>query len=167
LHRLLGLILALAVWPWSALGQPSPANAPPQKLDPKRIEERLKQLSNSKPAPADFREALRDQLQKCWKPIPGVERGVTVTFLLTRDGRLAAPPKVLDADQGAESAAVAKAAVNAVKTCQPFKLPVDKYEQWKNVEVRFDTKNFAEPRRSSPEPKGSLTTPPLPPPAPR
>lgn len=99
----------------------------------------------SAPPISDVATALRHQLQNCWKPVPGVERVVNVRFVLTREDRLAAPPKVLDIREGAKLDEFAKAAVNAVKTCQPFKLPADKYELWKDVEVRFDAKSFAAP----------------------
>jgi outer membrane biosynthesis protein TonB len=85
---------------------------------------------------------LRAQLYSCWNPPVGVVEAkdlvVTVRFSLNRDGSLASEPMVVNRGRNALFQIAAEAATRAVRRCQPFRLPVSKYEAWQDVEVNFD-----------------------------
>jgi colicin import membrane protein len=89
---------------------------------------------------------LRAQLYSCWNPPVGVQEAkdlvVTVRFSLNRDGSLAGEPTVLNRGRNALFQIAAEAATRAVRRCQPFRLPVSKYEAWQDVEVNFDPKDM-------------------------
>jgi hypothetical protein len=59
-----------------------------------------------------------------------------VKFKLKQDGSLAGEPVVVGSHAD-PSQAVAKTALAAVKRCQPFRLPPNLYEFWKEVEINF------------------------------
>jgi colicin import membrane protein len=86
-------------------------------------------------------DALRAQLYSCWNPPVGVLEAkdlvVTVRFTLNRDGSLSGDPAVTNRSSHALFQVAAESAVRAVRRCQPFRLPVVKYDAWQDVEVSF------------------------------
>ena len=86
-------------------------------------------------------DALRHQLMDCWNPPPAVWEAkdliVTVWFALNRDGSLSGEPKVVNHGTNALFQVAAESAVRAVRSCQPFRLPVAKYEAWQELEGDF------------------------------
>lgn len=84
---------------------------------------------------------LQRQMERCWNPPVGVANAaslnVRVQVSFARDGRVQAVPVVLNS--GGEGFDVAAdAAVRAVSQCQPYDLPQEKYETWREVIVNFD-----------------------------
>lgn len=84
---------------------------------------------------------LQGQMQRCWNPPVAVPDAasllVRVQVTFTQDGRLTAQPEVLN--NGGEGFDVAAdAAVRAVQQCQPYDMPLEKYDTWRNVIVNFD-----------------------------
>lgn len=86
---------------------------------------------------------LQTQMQRCWNPPVGVanaaELNVRVEVRFNQDGALSGIPVVLNT--GGEGFDVASnAAVRAVQQCQPYDMPVEKYDNWQQVIVNFDPK---------------------------
>lgn len=89
-------------------------------------------------------DTFRKHVFSCWVPPqapPGELRFVVVRVQLQRDGRLKAPPKVIEARaaEPQQARSDAERAVAAVTRCAPYaELPPDKYEVWGEVEIRFE-----------------------------
>ena len=93
-------------------------------------------------------DAFRDQIQRCWSvPAGAVDaRNLVVSLLifLNPDGSLARAPEIIDRARmdrpGQEFfRAAAESAVRAVLKCEPYDmLPVEIYEFWREIELKFD-----------------------------
>jgi outer membrane biosynthesis protein TonB len=91
---------------------------------------------------ADLQDSLRSQVQPCWSPPVGAPNPqqliVDFDLFLNSDGSVAQPPQ-LAADSVAAAArdpyvrAAAEAARRAIYTCAPYKLPADRYAQWREI----------------------------------
>jgi len=101
---------------------------------------------------ADLQDALRSQIQPCWSPPVGAPHPerlvVSFDLFLNPDGSVAQPPQ-LTADS--ETAVVrdsfvraaADAARRAIYTCAPYKLPEDRYQEWREINpFIFDPRNM-------------------------
>ncbi len=95
--------------------------------------------------------AIQDQLRNCWRIDPsarGAEKIVVeIRLLLSPDGSVNTM-EVLDAErmvQDRNFRSVAENAKSAVARCSPFRLPVEKYEVWKQLTLRFDPRRAADP----------------------
>jgi hypothetical protein len=85
-------------------------------------------------APAnDLAPLVSNAIARCWNPPPGSTGTVTVRFDLARDGSVIGTPKI----NGLASAGVAKSAVDAVKLCQPYRLPAERYADWQHAVVKL------------------------------
>ncbi|WP_072791163.1 hypothetical protein [Cognatishimia maritima] len=92
------------------------------------------------------KDALRISVQECWTVDVGSQAAnviVTVGMSLDRDGRVVGGSlKQLGASGGDENAARAayEAARRAILRCQEggYKLPIEKYDHWRNVEITFN-----------------------------
>jgi colicin import membrane protein len=86
-------------------------------------------------------DALRAQLYSCWNPPVGVLEAkdlvVTIRFSLNRDGSLSGEPAVTNHTSHPLFQIASESALRAVRRCQPFRLPVVKYDAWQEVEVSF------------------------------
>tara|TARA_R110002096_G_scaffold22170_9_gene71587 strand:- start:26093 stop:27163 length:1071 start_codon:yes stop_codon:yes gene_type:complete len=83
-------------------------------------------------------------IQQCWNVPVGLENDasniITMGVKLTREGRLAEEPRKL-APQGGSAAGILQAyesARRALIRCQPYDLPIEKYETWKEIEIVFN-----------------------------
>ena len=92
-------------------------------------------------------EALRLAVKPCWFVDPGSLSAnivVTLAMQMTPDGKLVASSVRMINSIGGEGAALKKAeqaARGAVLRCSKkmgANLPPEKYEQWRNIELRFD-----------------------------
>ena len=149
---------------------PAPKKPPPPKLDMSKIENKLALLdkreqrraaatgdtlnatptlgtSTGRAASLSQSEidALRAQIQACWNPPAGAAEAkdliVKVRLMLNQDGTLSSEPSVVNRGDGAFQIA-AESAMRAVRRCAPYKLPIAKYEVWKDVEVTFDPRDM-------------------------
>ena len=89
-----------------------------------------------------LRGLVKSQLNNCWR-LPGGGGGtgipaVEVQWFLRRDGSLQGEPRVTRGGGGTFGRLAEEAAVRAVKSCAPFQLPPDKYEDWKDITWEFD-----------------------------
>ena len=93
-------------------------------------------------------DALRNQIAQCWSPpvgAPNPEKLIVVYQLyLNQDGTVAQPPQLdLDSSSGDPYwRAAAEAARRAIHMCAPYKLPADKYQQWKDITLSFDPRKM-------------------------
>jgi hypothetical protein len=67
---------------------------------------------------------------------------VVLQFGLNRDGSVAAVPIVTNRGSNPLFQVAVDSAQRAVLKCQPYRLPVSKYEAWSEVEVKFDPKEM-------------------------
>jgi outer membrane biosynthesis protein TonB len=94
-------------------------------------------------------DALRSQMMKCWNVPVGAPDPTAlilrVKVLLNQDGSVAGMPQLLDTMGLSDPyfRAAADSAIRAVKMCEPYKLPADKYEAWSEVTVTFDPTKMA------------------------
>ncbi len=90
---------------------------------------------------------LKAQLNGCWRP-PGTGGGsevpvVSLSWEMNPDGTLRTEPKVTAAPSTTAGQVYAEAALRAVKTCVPFRLPPDKYEGgWRYIDWTFDPREL-------------------------
>jgi outer membrane biosynthesis protein TonB len=91
-------------------------------------------------------DALRAQIQACWNPPAGAleakELVVRVRLQLKQDGALSAEPALLNRGNHPVFQIAAESAIRAIKRCQPYKLPIAKYQIWRDVEVTFDPREM-------------------------
>ncbi len=87
-------------------------------------------------------DLLRAQISRCWSPPIGVlgaeELAVRVRISLNRNGSLAQPPATISQGSGRPFVAASEAAKRAVIRCQPYNLPAEKYETWREIHITFD-----------------------------
>jgi outer membrane biosynthesis protein TonB len=101
---------------------------------------------------ADLQDALRSQIQPCWSPPVGAPHPerlvVSFDLFLNPDGSVAQPPQLTGDSASAASRdpfvqAAAEAARRAIYTCAPFKLPADRYQEWREINpFIFDPRNM-------------------------
>lgn len=100
----------------------------------------------------DLEDALRNQIAQCWSPPLGAPRAdelvVDFDLFLNPDGTVARPPQ-LDANSAAAAAgdaytrAAAEAARRAIYKCAPYKLPAERYDQWREINpFHFDPRQM-------------------------
>ncbi|MGH6876760.1 MAG: hypothetical protein ACREHV_05190 [Rhizomicrobium sp.] len=86
---------------------------------------------------ADLQDALRSQIQPCWSPPVGAPHPerliVSFDLFLNPDGSVAQPPQLLANSSDPYFRAAADAARRAIYTCAPYKLPADRYAQWREI----------------------------------
>ena len=84
---------------------------------------------------------LRQQIERCWTVPTGWTNAHQVTVVLNvrldRSGAVAAHPVLLEFSASALGMTAAKNALAAVARCAPYKLPPDKYSQWREAQVRL------------------------------
>lgn len=84
---------------------------------------------------------LSAAIKRCWTVPPGWTNPHQVTVVmavhLDRNGALATRPVLLEFSASEVGMAAAKNALAAVARCAPYKLPPDKYSQWRETQVRL------------------------------
>jgi len=90
---------------------------------------------------AERHRVVLGRVQQCFMPPAGTEGtniSVVVRFTLAKDGSLDGRPVAVSTPSHPLGAAFAKAAVRAVETCAPYRLPPEEYASWKTVEATFN-----------------------------
>ncbi len=95
---------------------------------------------------AVLKSIISRQLAGCWS-LPGGGGGtqvasVTLSWRLTRSGRLDGEPRVVRGRNDVMGRIAREAAIRAVKSCAPFRLPPDKYKSWQFIEWEFDPREM-------------------------
>jgi len=92
-------------------------------------------------------EAFRRHLKAC-SPMPDTvsvsdDVWIKLRASFTPDGRLAAPPILIEGKASPKALALANGAIAALQACQPYAmLPADKYNEWKILDLEFSPKDF-------------------------
>ncbi|KYG99136.1 hypothetical protein [Bradyrhizobium sp. DOA1] len=97
--------------------------------------------------PPEVITALRRHLRSCAKLPAGVDPTDNVNIKLravfATDGTLLREPILMAAPPSAKGVAIVKSAMNALQSCQPYKmLPADKYGEWKVLDLPFSPRDF-------------------------
>ena len=73
-----------------------------------------------------------------------IQMFVTLGISLTKDGRLAEEPRRVAPLSGSASGILQayEAARRALIRCQPYDMPADKYETWREMEIVFNPRNM-------------------------
>jgi outer membrane biosynthesis protein TonB len=128
--------------------QPSKAAAPNAKV----ANRAMKGIGAQDAATADLQTALASQIMACWSPPVGAPNAndlvVDFDLFLNPDGSVARPPQ-LTGDSAYEVAhnpftrAAAEAARRAIFTCAPYKLPANRYNDWREINpFHFDPRQM-------------------------
>jgi hypothetical protein len=98
--------------------------------------------------PVDLANALRTQLVWCWNPPMGAPHPedlvVDFDLLLNEDGSVAQLPQLIGDSKAAAAnnpytRAAAVAAREAILRCAPYKLPRNRYSEWREIKpLHFD-----------------------------
>ena len=101
----------------------------------------------------DLTDSLRNQIEQCmnWGTVAGAPNAqnivVLVDLTLNPDGSVAQRPQ-LESESASEAAhdpyvrAAADAALRAIHVCAPYKLPADRYADWRDSQVRFSPRDI-------------------------
>lgn len=104
----------------------------------------------SRPLAISEIDLVRQQIIKCWNVPAGAKEAwnlvVEVSVVMNPDGTVR-DARVQDAGRMARDPfyrAAAESALRAVKNprCQPFKLPPEKYDQWRDMVLNFDPREM-------------------------
>jgi hypothetical protein len=102
---------------------------------------------------ADLVSALQSQIYRCWSPPTGAPdaRDLVVDYdlSLNPDGTVArlqmTPGTAMAAAGNGYTRAAAEAASRAIYQCQPYRLPADRYNVWREISpLRFDPRQMME-----------------------
>jgi hypothetical protein len=58
------------------------------------------------------------------------------------DGTLAEAPEVMNPQSTVYFLAVSYSAIRAVQSCEPYQLPPNSYEVWKDIIINFDPRDM-------------------------
>lgn len=100
---------------------------------------------------ADLQTVLASQIYRCWSPPTGaVNAGaliVTYDIYLDRGGNVTGEPKLLSAGAPFNTPrdAANQAAYRAIKACQPYKLPANRYVEWRHFSFNFNPRDVVGP----------------------
>jgi hypothetical protein len=91
---------------------------------------------------------FRQHLKTCSKLPSSVSLSdsirIKLRVMMTPDGRLAADPMLIEATASAKGPLLMQSAIEALTACQPYAmLPVDRYGEWKVIDLSFTPKDFA------------------------
>lgn len=91
-------------------------------------------------------DAFRQQISRCWVPPTGGLGAdkivVRLKLQLKEDGSLQGPPRILNSSSSSFFQAAADSAVRAVWRCQPYQLPAEKYDTWRDMVLNFDPREM-------------------------
>jgi len=88
-------------------------------------------------------DALRARISSCWSPPAGITAStkiyVVLRVLFKPDASMSHEPVLVEGSASALGPALAESAKRALLMCQPFTmLKPEHYEQWKDLELKFD-----------------------------
>jgi colicin import membrane protein len=88
-------------------------------------------------------DALRARISSCWSPPAGIDANsrvyVVLRVLFKADGSMVQAPTLVEGSASALGPALAESAKRALLLCQPFTmLRPEHYDQWKDLELKFD-----------------------------
>jgi len=98
---------------------------------------------------ADLNSYLASQIYRCWSPPIGVVGAgmliVVYEVYMNKDGTVSDKPKLLSQSSppGTPRDAANQAAMRAIYQCQPYKLPLNRYNEWRHFSFSFDPRIMA------------------------
>ncbi|MBE7637969.1 energy transducer TonB [Sneathiella sp. P13V-1] len=107
-----------------------------------------KGADRSLPLSISEKDAFRRQVEKCWNPPTGSVKAedliVTVKISLNKDGTVKGRPEIVRSGSYGNrfEKIAAESAVRAVLQCQPYKLPIAKFERWRDTVLKFDPREM-------------------------
>ncbi len=127
------------------LGLP-PELPPPPKDVPKDDGGDAKDSIGAK-LPLEVIAEFRRHLKSCAKLPAGVSPTdnvhIKLRAVLATDGTLVRPPILIEAPPSAKGPLLVHSAMSALVACQPYKmLPIDKYQEWKVLDLPFTPQDF-------------------------
>jgi outer membrane biosynthesis protein TonB len=94
-------------------------------------------------------DAARAQIERCWNPPIGAPNAedlvVRIRVSYNPDGTLASSPEIVDRGRMSSDGyyrSAAESVIRAVLRCQPLKLPQEKYNSWRDIEMTFNPKDM-------------------------
>lgn len=111
-------------------------------------ERAIKGIGDQSAMTMDLVDALRNEIAQCWSPPVGAPHPedliVSFRLYLNPDGSVAQPPQLAAESQGGNAylRAAQEAARRAIYTCAPYKLPADRYNQWRDITLVFDPRKM-------------------------
>ncbi|MBI3678503.1 MAG: hypothetical protein HY243_17990 [Proteobacteria bacterium] len=121
----------------------------PQKASPnaKVAPRTTKGIGSMNAATADLEAYLKSLMYQCWSPpaaAPHPEKLIVdVRVFLNPDGSVARPPQLLADSSDPFVRAAGETAIRAIYVCAPYKLPADRYADWREITMRFDPRDAA------------------------
>jgi hypothetical protein len=105
---------------------------------------------NQSLATADLADALKSQIYKCWSPPIGAPNAndlvVDFDLQLNTDGTVMGRPQLSGNSASAMgnpyTRAAAEAASRAIYQCAPYNLPAKRYNDWRDINLRFDPREM-------------------------
>jgi len=135
--------------PKDAPPTPKPSEAPPPDKGERSPAPQVSDMASITEIER-LKQMIRQQIQPCWSPPVGAEQArdlaVTIFIRVGRDGKVI-EARVVDGS-ASSSNAYARAAADAARRavlnpqCQPFRLPADRYDYWKEIRFNFDPKGM-------------------------
>jgi hypothetical protein len=98
---------------------------------------------------ADLNSFLASQIYRCWSPPVGVVNAgsliVVYEVFMNKDGTVSERPKLLSQEGGLNTPrdAANQAAMRAIYQCQPYKLPANRYNEWRHFSFSFNPLTLA------------------------
>jgi hypothetical protein len=121
--------------------------APKQEKSNAKVADRtIKGIGAQNAMTMDLVDSLRNQIAQCWSPPAGAPHpeDLIVDFFvqLNPDGSVAmVTPRTQP--QNSYMRAALESARRAIFTCQPYKLPADRYSQWREIDpLHFDPRQM-------------------------
>jgi outer membrane biosynthesis protein TonB len=104
---------------------------------------------------ADLKSILYSEMQPCWTvtAIAGApdpeQLAVSIHLDLNPDGTVAGQPQLAAQSAAAEAGnpyirALADTALRAIRKCAPYKLPVNRYQDWRSADLSFSPQSFTQ-----------------------
>ena len=93
---------------------------------------------------AEFRRHLRACAKLPASLAPSDDVKVKLRVFMSRDGKLAGDPVLIEASASMKGPLLMKGAISAIEACQPYTmLPAERYGEWKVLDLSFTPKDFS------------------------
>ncbi|MBN9592297.1 MAG: cell envelope integrity protein TolA, partial [Alphaproteobacteria bacterium] len=122
----------------------APPKTPPNaKVGPRTVQG----IGAANAMTADLADALKSQIYQCWSPPVGAPNAndlvVDFDVAMNPDGSIARATSDAVSSGNSYTRAAAEAARRAIFQCQPYRLPQDRYSQWREINpLRFDPRQM-------------------------
>jgi hypothetical protein len=121
----------------------TPKTPPNAKVGPRTVQG----IGAANAMTADLADALKSQIYQCWSPPVGAPNAndlvVDFDLVLNNDGTPARATSDALSSGNPYTRAAAEAARRAIFQCQPYKLPANRYDQWREINpLRFDPRQM-------------------------